>query len=224
MRVIHGIWAHGALCLWAEDPDLPPAPMSLAHDLHLPRPHPFACQAAELADMLTGPPGPRNAAGDAARKAVQDELILQLPSAGGGPLASPELVWPQAAGTGVPGSGLLGSGPAGAGSAGAGTRRRVALAGWRVPVLAFGPAAALEVLGGSGPPDDAAAGGSLAYLAAVARFAADLTARGWVLPVLEAEAEAYTARWHPVLGGAEPGQQFLDRITTGRDPGSAAEW
>ena len=23
MRVIHGIWAHGALCLWAEDPDLP---------------------------------------------------------------------------------------------------------------------------------------------------------------------------------------------------------
>ena len=26
MRVIHGIWAHGALCLWAEDPDLPPVP------------------------------------------------------------------------------------------------------------------------------------------------------------------------------------------------------
>ena len=24
MRVIHGIWAHGGLCLWAEDPDLPP--------------------------------------------------------------------------------------------------------------------------------------------------------------------------------------------------------
>ena len=24
MRVIHGVWAHGALCLWAEDPDLPP--------------------------------------------------------------------------------------------------------------------------------------------------------------------------------------------------------
>ena len=23
MRVIHGIWAHGGLCLWAEDPDLP---------------------------------------------------------------------------------------------------------------------------------------------------------------------------------------------------------
>ena len=51
MRVIHGIWAHGALCLWAEDPDLPPA-SAAPHDVRLPRPHPFACQAAELADML----------------------------------------------------------------------------------------------------------------------------------------------------------------------------
>ena len=30
MRVIHGIWAHGALCLWAEDPDLPPVSGSAA--------------------------------------------------------------------------------------------------------------------------------------------------------------------------------------------------
>ena len=52
MRVIHGIWAHGALCLWAEDPDLPPVSGSGPHDVRLPRPHPFACQAAELADML----------------------------------------------------------------------------------------------------------------------------------------------------------------------------
>ena len=62
MRVIHGVWAHGALCLWAEDPDLPPvagaAPSRPApHDIHLPRPHPFACQAAELADMLAGAAG-----------------------------------------------------------------------------------------------------------------------------------------------------------------------
>ena len=57
--------------------------------VHLPRPHPFAVQAAELADLLAGRPGSPSAAGDAARKAVQDELTLQLPSAGGGPLASP---------------------------------------------------------------------------------------------------------------------------------------
>ena len=54
MRVIHGIWAHGALCLWAEDPDLPPVSGSAPHDVRLPRPHPFACQAAELADLLAG--------------------------------------------------------------------------------------------------------------------------------------------------------------------------
>ena len=59
MRVIHGIWAHGALCLWAEDPDLPPVSGSAAHDVRLPRPHPFACQAAELADMLAGRAGER---------------------------------------------------------------------------------------------------------------------------------------------------------------------
>src|SRR6185437_9796164 len=58
--------------------------------------------------------------------------------------------------------------------------------------------------GGSGPPGDAAiAGGSLTYLAAVARFAAGLAARGRVLPVLEAEGDAFTARWWPVLGGAD---------------------
>src|SRR6266699_6340735 len=104
MRVIHGVWAHGALCLWAEDPDLPQVPGAASHgvprhDVHLPRPHPFACQAAELADMLAGRPG---AAGDAARKAIHDELTLQLPSAGGEPLASPELVRPEPPGPGLP--------------------------------------------------------------------------------------------------------------------------
>ena len=202
MRVIHGIWAHGALCLWAEDPDLPPVSGSAAHDVRLPQPHPFACQAAELADLLAGRPGsqnaqnPANPVGDAARKAVHDELTLQLPSAGGGPLASPELLRP----------GSLAPGSAGApGAARRGPVNRVSLIGWRVPVLAFGPAAALEVLGGFGSPDEsgATAGGSLAYLAAVARFAADLAARGRVLPVLADEGETYAARWRPVLGGAD---------------------
>src|SRR5260370_1195106 len=93
MRVIHGIWAHGSLCLWAEDPDLPPVPGSAPRGARLLPPHPFACQAAELADTLAGWPGP---AGDAARKAVHDELTLRLPTAGGRPLASPEPVMPPA--------------------------------------------------------------------------------------------------------------------------------
>ncbi len=55
MRVMHGVWARGALCLWAEDPDLPAAPRGRPP---LPAPHPFACQAAELADVLATLPGP----------------------------------------------------------------------------------------------------------------------------------------------------------------------
>ena len=208
MRVIHGVWAHGALCLWAEDPDLPPRPAAPPPGVRLAGPHPFACQAAELADLLAapaGPPGPAStAAGDAVRKAVHDELTLRLPSAGGGPLASPELVRAEApAAPGAPGGSVAPAAPVPA------RRGRVSLAGWRVPVLALGPAAALALLGepgwgGSGPPGDAAiAGGSLTYLAAVARFAAGLAARGRVLPMLEAEADGYTARWWPVLGGAD---------------------
>jgi superfamily II DNA or RNA helicase len=190
MRVIHGIWAYGALCLWAEDPDLPQVGQSAPRDVRLPRPHPFACQAAELADMLAGRPGP---VGDAARKAVHDELTLQLPSLGDGPLSSPELIRPDGLGSGA-------TGPARRGPAG-----RVSLASWRVPVLAFDPAAALAVLGAFSHPDDfaAATGGSLPYLAAVVRFAAGLAARGRVLPVLAAEGQAYAARWRPVLGGAD---------------------
>src|SRR6266699_3533321 len=205
MRVIHGVWAHGALCLWAEDPDLPPRSAAASSGVHLPRPHPFACQAAELADLLASSPGSAStAAGDAARKAIHDELTLQLPSAGGGPLASPELVRPEAPGAPEP--------PGGPGASAASVPARggrVSLASWRVPVLALGPGTALALLGdsgwgGPGRPDGAAiAGGSLSYLAAVARFSAGLAARGRVLPVLVAEGDGYTARWRPVLGGAD---------------------
>ena len=81
--------------------------------------------------MLAALPG---SPGEAARKAVDGELTLQLPSAGPGPaapLASPELVRPD------------GPGPRGPGG-------RVRLAAWRVPVQAFPPAAALDLLGAVG--------------------------------------------------------------------------
>jgi hypothetical protein len=189
MRVIHGIWAHGALCLWAEDPGLPQVPPDGPPEVRpprIPRPHPFACQAAELAELLAALPG---VAGEAARKAVDDELKLRLPSADGGPVASPGLIRPGAT---VPGS-TPAARPA-----------RVALADWHVPVLAFQPAAALHLLDAVGHLGDlATAGGSLPYLAAVAGFADGLAARGRVLPVLAAEDGAYAARWRPVLGGAD---------------------
>jgi len=220
MRVLHGVWARGALCLWAEDPDLPAAPPGRAP---VPAPHPFACQAAELADVLAALPGP---AGEAARKAVTDELTLQLPSAAGAPLASPELV--------RPGAGL--SRP-----------RRVSLAGWRVPVLVLAPDAALDLLRAD-LSEFFVPGASLPYLAALARFADGLAARGRVLPVLAAEAAPppqaarpapppqaarparYAARWRPVLGGTDA-QRAHDlaaampascRAVAGEPPGAVA--
>jgi superfamily II DNA or RNA helicase len=175
MRVSHGIWARGALCLWAEDPDLPAVPRDPSPSS---APHPFACQAAELADVLAALPGP---AGEAARKATCVELTLLLPSAGGPvrPLASPELIRPD-----LPRPG------------------RIRLAGWRVPVLAFAPAAALDLLGAD-LGEVVVPGASLPYLAALARFADGLAARGRVLPVLAGEDGNYAARWRPVLGGTD---------------------
>ena len=81
--------------------------------------------------------------------------------------------------------------------------RRAALGCWRVPALAFGPAAALTLLAALDPLDsppaaaahpDLIAGGSAVYWAAVARFAADLCARGRILPVLGGLATALPAR------------------------------
>ena len=65
MRVIHGVWAGEALCLWGEDPELPPVPPGRAQ---APAPHPFACQAAELADLLAALPGPAGTAASARRR------------------------------------------------------------------------------------------------------------------------------------------------------------
>ena len=73
-----------------------------------------------------------------------------------------------------------------------------------MPVLAFAPAAALDLLGATaGLGELADQGPSVPYLAALARFADGLAARGRVLPVLIAEDGSFTARWRPVLGGTD---------------------
>ena len=90
----------------------------------------------------------------------------------------------------------------------------MSLASWRVPVLAFGPAAALAVLGGFGQPDDSvAAGGSLPYPAAVARFAArPLSVLAMLLAPLLA-AETALSRWLRTIAGVSPDEEsvFLSR-------------
>jgi hypothetical protein len=194
MLVVHGIWARGAVRLWAEDtllaagtlrpadPPLPaPAPQLPRQSgaAPEPRPHPFAARATELADAFAALPDPLPAL---ARKAVDDDLTVLLPSAGDEPLPSPE----------------TGREPPGG--------KRV-LSAWRVPALGFDPPAAAELLAaldGTGESHPGLLpGATLAYLAVVARFAADLATRGRVLPVLVAEDSGYAARWRPVLAAAD---------------------
>jgi SNF2 family DNA or RNA helicase len=196
MLVIHGIWAYGALQVWAEDSAQPAqAPPRSGRPSRAPRPHPFAASPDATADALADAVP---AAGDLARKAVDDELTLRLPSVADGPLASPELVRPLAGAT---------QGPATPDIATTGIKAtgRLTLAAWRVPVLVFEPTAATALLSALDgiTPGDVVLSGSASYLAAVARFADDLVTRGRVLPTLTPEDDGYAARWRPVLSGAD---------------------
>jgi SNF2-related domain/SNF2 Helicase protein/Helicase conserved C-terminal domain len=201
MLVIHATWAYGVLSLWAEDSDGsapaqpgPGYPGRPARPSRAPRPHPFAADPDRLADAVAELAGPW---ADLARKAIDDELTLRLPSVADGPQASPELVR-------VP------SAPPAAKPARAAPTRaaRPVLAAWRVPALTFDPAVAADLLTALGEPGagaaSAVAGASVLYVAALARLAGDLAARGRVLPVLAAGQDGrYAARWRPVLAGAD---------------------
>ena len=204
MLVIHGLWAYGAAYLWAEDSALPAtAPARPGRPSRAPRPHPFALQASGLARALARLPEP---AAGLAGQAVDDELTLWLPSGADGPLASPELIRPHAGRPGQDGvRGAVGH-QAADGRARAGRAVAVAAA-WRVPALAFEPAAAVDLLAVLDEPGALSAevmgGGSARYLAAVARLGADLAARGRVLPALRSEDGGHAARWRPVLSGAD---------------------
>src|ERR1039457_3594411 len=92
MIVLHGIWVYGALWLWAEDSGRPagsaPRP---GRQSRAPRQHPFACDVSLLTDALAELADP---VADLARKAVEDELTLFLPSLAAGPVASPDLIRP----------------------------------------------------------------------------------------------------------------------------------
>jgi SNF2 family DNA or RNA helicase len=188
--VVHGIWAYGAVQLWAEDPALPAhAPPRAGRPSRAPRRHPFAVGAAELADALVALGAP---AADLARKAVDDELTLRLPTIGDGPLASPELIRP-----------LDTAEPPGEDRPSGSTRP--SMAAWRIPVLTFEPEAAAGLLTALDGAQFAelTSGGSIGYLCTVALFAADLATRGRVLPMLVPGEDGYAARWRPVLAAAD---------------------
>jgi SNF2-related domain/SNF2 Helicase protein/Helicase conserved C-terminal domain len=221
MLMIHGVWLHGLLSLWAEDSDelaLPSLRPRVTADVT--GSHPFAARAGLIADVITefG-----DAAADASRKAADDELRLWLPTTASGPVASPDLV---PGGAHAADEMLATDGNAAPPSAPAPVRSgRARLAPWQVPALIFEPAAALVVLAAlrrpDTPPERGVVSDSVHFLAALAALASDLAARGRVLPGAAAtdtetlstrarDAEAgnlagpvYAARWCPVLAGAD---------------------
>jgi SNF2 family DNA or RNA helicase len=190
MLAIHGIWSQRMLALWAEDADLLPSARAVAAGQRQELPdHPFAAPFDVLADVLAefG-----EGLSTLVRKAAEDDLVLWLPTTSGSPAASPDLI----------------SEPVGS--------KRLAsprLAGWRVPALLFEPPAALALLAAIGQPvpgeHDGRSGrglavGSVLYLAAIGALAADLAARGRVLPGLDqAGGGTYRACWRPVLAGPD---------------------
>ncbi|MET8910527.1 DEAD/DEAH box helicase [Micromonospora sp. NPDC004551] len=149
MLVIHGLWLSGrGLAVWGEDSRLPASAPRRPGRAPRERPHPFAADHATLAAALGGPPG------------VPAAVLLDLPTRGGSPLDSPELVRT---------------------AAGEPARGRVTRAGWRVPTLVYAPDDAFALLRAL-EPGEAVAGASLRHLAELADFAADLVTRGRVLP------------------------------------------
>ncbi|MCY1137360.1 DEAD/DEAH box helicase [Actinoplanes sp. Pm04-4] len=179
MLVVHGGWLPGAgrpgqLALWAEDVSLPLTTSSRARQ----RPHPFAVTGETLLAALT------ETSDDVRSEVVKADvgaLPLQLPGSARGPHPSPDT---------------------GAEAATRGAR----LDTWEVPVLLLpGEAAlsALSVLSDGDPAGVWLPGSSLRYLGVLAGHACDLARRGRMLPQLVTESGLATARWRPVVTGAD---------------------
>ncbi|GAA1223573.1 DEAD/DEAH box helicase [Kitasatospora nipponensis] len=204
MFAVHGHWQPaGRLALWAEDArglGLARTPVPYGEPAQeagalreapgrAARPHPYACPAGLLAALLGGiGPGLEWLAGQAPERWI----TLALPSAGGSPSPSPELLGSRA--------------PSG-----------VSLRDWRLPALFFEPAQAAQLLGELFDPRwsmtsselpgtgrvDVAYGASLRWLTGVHDLAWRLVGRGRVLPALVRDGAVARARWEPVLGAAD---------------------
>ncbi len=92
MLVVHGIWAYGALQVWAEDSGLAPAgPAAPRTAAAGGAPAPVRRPAGRTGGRTRGRAG-RRPGGRPAAQGGRRQLTLRLPSTAGGPLASPELL------------------------------------------------------------------------------------------------------------------------------------
>jgi hypothetical protein len=196
--VIHGLWrSTGRLALWAEDSALPAEPPRrrgrAPRRPARPQPHPFAATSEALVEALDEALG---LLGAAIKPAGTDTGTLLLPTAGRGPLASPELVRDDLSGP-----------PTGT----------VALGAWLVPTLEYDPDEALAILWAIGDTN-ATMGATVRHLSTVAEFAGDLVARGRVLPTVE---PGPVAAWRPVLAG--PDAAWAQALALALPPAGRAE-
>ncbi|HEY5978527.1 MAG TPA: DEAD/DEAH box helicase [Microlunatus sp.] len=173
MQVVHACWsdhvpgARPRVALWSEDSTLATTSGRRGRPPRV-APHPYAGDSTELTIALDVVP-------DAA---APDSVVLDLPTRGGSPLASPELVRedpPRATGPVRPGR-------------------------WRVPALFLEAHRTYAVLSGL-DLTARAYGASVHHLVELVAFADDLVTRGRILPMVLADGPA--AVWRPVLTGPD---------------------
>jgi len=182
--VLHAAWEPGpqpggvGLAVWAEDPSPAGPPAARRRRVTDPAVHPFAVPAAVLEGLLGGRGG---------------DAVRVLPTVGGAPGPSPELVRDA-----VPPTGSVTRTP------------------WRVPCVRWDAPDAAALLA-AGPPEGCTTGASWRHAAELAAFADDLAARGRVLPVVEpldpvpdgvptrgpTRTVRAAARWRPLVTGAD---------------------
>jgi hypothetical protein len=172
--VVHACWLGrsttrlGGLAIWGEDSSAPATPPPRPGRRPRIQSHPYAAPHANLVALL--PP--------IAAKATMETATLTLPTRGGGPVASPELVRDEI------------------GEVGGDLRARR----WQVPTLELEPDLALALLRGV-DGETAAYGASIMHLIELAGFAAELVARGRLLPAVLSDPPR--AVWRPVITGPD---------------------
>jgi SNF2 family DNA or RNA helicase len=172
--VVHACWLGpatsrlGGLAIWGEDSSAPPMPARRRGRAPRVQPHPYAASHADLVGLL--PP--------VAGKAAMETATLTLPTRGGGPVASPELIRDEI-------SRVRGDLRAGL---------------WRVPTLELEADLALDLLRGL-DGEGATYGASVVHLIELAGFAADLVTRGRLLPTVLPDPPRSV--WRPVLTGPD---------------------
>ncbi|WFF00764.1 DEAD/DEAH box helicase [Micromonospora sp. WMMD964] len=176
MLVIHGLWLPG---------DSSTDGLAVwAEDSTVPIPAPRAGRPARERPhpFAAGHADLAAVLADAAEPTRPDTALLTLPTRAGAPTDSPELIRTTVAQA---------------------TRGRLALTGWRVPILVYAPDDALPLLRAL---DDlpAVPGASLRHLAELADFAADLVTRGRVLPGVSPTSASPTPTTVPPPSAAAP--------------------